>query len=398
MSNFTPTKPISYGRQTITDSDIAAVTDVLQSDYLTQGPKIAEFETAFADYIGAKYASVVSNGAAALHLCAMVLDIQPGDKVITTPITFTASANCVRYCGGEVVFSDIDETTYLLDIHKVRTLLESTPKAERSAYKGVVPVDFAGLPVDMEAWRDLADEFGLWILEDACHAPGASFIDKHGVERRSGDGSLADLAIFSFHPVKHIATAEGGAVTTNRQDYKERVCRLRTHGITRDPDILQENHGGWYYEMHELGYNYRLTDVQAALGLEQLKRADAGLQRRRAIADRYRTAFVGTQATVRSLPEGFHHAYHLFVIEVPKRRELYDFLRERKIYAQVHYIPVHLQPYYRQFGWKHGDMPIAEGYYERCLSLPMYPALTDDEQKYVIEQVLSFFDKPNETR
>jgi UDP-4-amino-4,6-dideoxy-N-acetyl-beta-L-altrosamine transaminase len=396
VSNFTPTKPISYGRQTITDSDIAAVTDVLQSDYLTQGPKIAEFETAFAKYIGAKYASVVSNGAAALHLCAMTLDVKPGNKVITTPITFTASANCVRYCGGEVVFSDIDETTYLLDIHKVRTLLENTPKTERSAYKGVVPVDFAGLPVDMQAWRDLADEFGLWILEDACHAPGASFIDKHGVERRAGDGSLADLAIFSFHPVKHIATAEGGAVTTNRQDYYERVCRLRTHGITRDPAILQENHGGWYYEMHELGYNYRLTDVQAALGLEQLKRADAGLQRRRAIADRYRAAFAGTQVTVRPLPEGFHHAYHLFVIEVPKRRELYDFLRERKIYAQVHYIPVHLQPYYRQFGWKRGDMPIAEGYYERCLSLPMYPALTDDEQEYVIEQVLSFFDKSNQ--
>lgn len=394
MSNFTPAKPISYGRQTITEADIAAVTAVLQSDYLTQGPKPPEFEAAFAQYIGSRYASVVANGAAALHLCAMALDVKPGDKVLTTPITFTASANCVRYCGGEVVFSDIDETTYLLDIHKVRALLEKTPKSERSAYKGVVPVDFAGLPVDMAAWRELADEFGLWILEDACHAPGASFTDKQGIEHRAGDGSLADLAIFSFHPVKHIATAEGGAVTTNNPKYHDRVSTLRTHGITRDPAILEENHGGWYYEMHELGYNYRLTDMQAALGIEQLKRAEEGLKRRRAIARRYEEAFAGTPVTVHPVPLGFRHAYHLFVVEVAKRRELYDFLRARKIYAQVHYIPVHLQPYYRQFGWKRGDMPFAEAYYDRCLSLPMYPALTDEEQEYVIEQVLSFFDKP----
>lgn len=394
MSNFTPAKPISYGRQTITEADIAAVTAVLQSDYLTQGPKPPEFEAAFAQYIGSRYASVVANGAAALHLCAMALDVKPGDKVLTTPITFTASANCVRYCGGEVVFSDIDETTYLLDIHKVRALLEKTPKSERSAYKGVVPVDFAGLPVDMAAWRELADEFGLWILEDACHAPGASFTDKQGIEHRAGDGSLADLAIFSFHPVKHIATAEGGAVTTNNPKYHDRVSTLRTHGITRDPAILEENHGGWYYEMHELGYNYRLTDMQAALGIEQLNRAEEGLKRRRAIARRYEEAFAGTPVTVRPVPLRFRHAYHLFVVEVAKRRELYDFLRARKIYAQVHYIPVHLQPYYRQFGWKRGDMPFAEAYYDRCLSLPMYPALTDEEQEYVIEQVLSFFDKP----
>ncbi len=390
MPPFTPTKPISYGRQTITDSDIAAVVEVLQSDYLTQGPKPQEFEKAFAAYIGSKYAAVMSSGAAALHLCALALDVKPGDKVITTPITFTASANCVRYCGGEVVFSDIDESTYLLDIQKVRHLLEHTPKAERSAYKGVIPVDFAGLPVDMQAWRELADEFGLWILEDACHAPGASFLDKQGAEHRSGNGSLADLAIFSFHPVKHIATAEGGAVTTNRQDYHEKICRLRTHGITREATILQENHGGWYYEMHELGYNYRLTDMQAALGIEQLKRAEEGLKRRRAIARRYEEAFSGTPVTVRPVPEGFHHAYHLFVIEVEKRLELYNFLRERKIYAQVHYIPVHLQPYYKQFGWKRGDMPVAERYYDHCLSLPMYPALTDEEQEYVITQVLDF--------
>jgi UDP-4-amino-4,6-dideoxy-N-acetyl-beta-L-altrosamine transaminase len=388
MSNFTPTKPIPYGRQTITDADIAAVVEVLRSDYLTQGPKPQEFETAFATYVGSRYASVLSSGAAALHLCALTLDVKPGDKVITTPITFTASANCIRYCGGEVVFSDIDETTYLLDIHNVRRLLENTSKTERNAYKGIIPVDFAGLPIDMQAWRELADEFDLWLLEDACHAPGASFIDNQGTEHRAGDGSLADLAIFSFHPVKHIATAEGGAVTTNRQDYYEKICRLRTHGITREAAILQENHGGWYYEMHELGYNYRLTDMQAALGIEQVKRANAGLQRRRDIARRYEEAFAETHVVVRSVPKGFHHAYHLFVVEVDNRREVYDALRTRNIFAQVHYIPVHLQPYYRQFGWKHGDMPCSEAYYDRCLSLPMFPALTDEEQEYVIEAVL----------
>jgi dTDP-4-amino-4,6-dideoxygalactose transaminase len=332
----------------------------------------------------------VSSGAAALHLCALALGVKSGDKVITTPITFTASANCVRYCDGEVVFSDIDETTYLLDIRKVRALLEKTSKTERRAYKGIIPVDFAGLPVDMQAWRDLADEFGLWILEDACHAPGASFTDNDGAERRAGDGSLADLAIFSFHPVKHIATAEGGAITTNRQDYYDKICRLRTHGITREASMLQENHGGWYYEMHELGYNYRLTDVQAALGIEQLKRAEDGLARRRTIAARYAEAFTGTSVTVRPVPKGFCHAYHLFVIEVEQRLELYNFLRERNIYAQVHYIPVHLQPYYQQLGWKRGAMPCAEAYYERCLSLPMFPALTDDEQEYVIQTTLEF--------
>ena len=389
MSSFIPARPIPYGRQTIEESDIQAVVEVLRSDYLTQGPKPQEFEEAFARYIGARYASVMSSGAAALHLCALALGVQAGDKVITTPITFTASANCVRYCGGEVVFSDIDDETYLLDIQKVRRLLEHTPKAERAAYKGVIPVDFAGLPVDMQAWRELADEFGLWILEDACHAPGASFFDTQGVERRAGDGSLADLAIFSFHPVKHIATAEGGAVTTNRQDYYEKICRLRTHGITREAQLLQENHGAWYYEMHELGFNYRLTDVQAALGIEQLKRAHESLERRRAIARRYEEAFAGTPVLARPTPEGFRHAYHLFVVEVDNRRRIYDALREQKIFAQVHYIPVHLQPYYRQFGWKRGDMPVAERYYERCLSLPMFPALTGEEQDYVIHTLLN---------
>jgi UDP-4-amino-4,6-dideoxy-N-acetyl-beta-L-altrosamine transaminase len=408
--NFIPQNPIPYGRQTITDDDVNAVVSVLRSDFLTQGPAVPAFEQAFARYIGGHpngssstvKAVAVSSGAAALHLCAIALGVKPGDRVITTPITFTASANCIRYCGGEVVFSDIDPDTYLLDIHKVRGLLEAAPKAERGLFKGVVPVDFAGLPVDMQAWRDLADEFSLWILEDSCHAPGASFTDSQGAERRAGDGSLADLAIFSFHPVKHIATAEGGAITTTREDLYKQLCALRTHGITREASIMHENHGGWYYEMHELGYNYRLSDVQAALGMTQLgmteigtaalgsegSRAERGLARRRMIAERYYAAFEGTNVIAKRPDPRFHHAYHLFVVEVAHRKACYDALRSKGIYAQVHYIPVHLQPYYRNLGWKQGMMPYAEAYYECCLSLPMFPALTDAEQQYVIDAML----------
>jgi UDP-4-amino-4,6-dideoxy-N-acetyl-beta-L-altrosamine transaminase len=381
-------RPIPYGRQTITQDDLSAVLDVLQSDYLTQGPTVGRFERAFAEYIGSQYAVALANGTAALHLCAMVLNVQPGDKVITSPITFTASANCVRYCGGEVVFMDIDPETYLLDIQRVRRHLEQLSREQRSAYKGVIPVDFAGRPCELSAWRALADEFGLWVLEDACHAPGATFVDKDGIKRRSGDGTLADVAIFSFHPVKHIATGEGGAITTNRSDLYERLNVLRTHGITRNASVMHENHGGWYYEMHELGYNYRLTDIQAALGISQLRRAADNLERRVEIARRYDRAFEGTAVTVRPTPPNVVHAYHLYVVEVEHRRELYDALRAKNIIAQVHYIPVHLQPYYRQFGWKHGDLPHAEAYYARCLSLPMFPALTTDEQDYVIASVL----------
>lgn len=386
-------KPIPYGRQTITQKDIDAVVRVLQSDYLTQGPTVAAFEEAFAHYVHAPSAVAVSSGAAALHLAALTLDIQSGDKVITSPITFTSSANCIRYCDGDVVFSDIDPETYNLDTTKVRQLLENVSADERAAYKGIVPVDFAGHPANLDALRQIADEFNLWLLEDACHAPGASFIDKQGQEHFCGDSSLADLTVFSFHPVKHIATAEGGAITTRNQSVYEKLCRLRTHGITRDPALMVENHGGWYYEMHELGFNYRMTDIQSALGLEQLKRAPAGLLRRRAIAERYTAAFAGTGIVTPRVQPGYQHAYHLYVIQVEnadKRLALYNHLRSHHIYAQVHYIPVHLQPYYRRFGWKKGDCPVAEQYYERCLSLPMYPGLQEEEQEYVIKTVLEF--------
>lgn len=235
--------PISYGRQYITDEDIQVVVDTLKSDYLTQGPKIFEFEKVFANYCGCKYACVVNNGTAALHLCAMALDIKPGDKVITTPITFVASANGFRYCGAEIVFCDIHPDTYLMDLDKLEEILKASPKG---TYKAVVPVDFAGYPVDVERMRALADEYGFAIVEDACHAPGGSVVDSKGVKNMVGNGHYADLTVFSFHPVKHIATGEGGAITTNNKELYDKVSLYRTHGITKDPALLQENHGGWY--------------------------------------------------------------------------------------------------------------------------------------------------------
>ena len=384
-------KAIPYGHQHITDEDIQAVIETLKSDYLTQGPKIIEFEQAFARYVGAKYAVAVSNATAGLHLAATALQVRSGDKVIVTPITFAASANCIRYCNGMVVFCDIDPDTYLMDIKKLRRLLETNPP---STFKGIVPVDFAGYPHQMEEFRQLADEYGLWILEDACHAPGGYFIDSNGEKQFCGNGKFADVTVFAFHPVKHIATGEGGMVTTNDKELFDRLSLLRTHGITKNPACLHENHGGWYYEMQELGYNYRLTDFQAALGLSQLKRADEGLKRRQKIAVRYNEAFkrIADIQTPYASPDVFH-AYHLYIIQVPDRLDLYNYLHENGIYAQVHYIPLHLMPYYREQGNKPGDLPVAEKYYSRCLSLPMFPTLTDEEQEYVIKKIEYYFNK-----
>lgn len=379
---------IPYGKQNITDEDIAAVIETLKSPFLTSGPKVAEFEAAFAKYIGCKYAVAVANGTAALHISCMALGVKPSSKVITTPITFSASANCVRYCGGEVVFADINQETVLLDIEKVRNLLNQHPKG---TFEGIIPVDFAGYPVDLEAFRKLADEFGLWILEDSCHAPGGSFVDSIGKNHRCGDGSLADLAIFSFHPVKHIATGEGGMVTTNDEELYKKLKQFRSHGMIYQGDpALFENHGGWYMELQELGYNYRMPDVLCNLGISQLKRAEEGLEKRQVIAKRYDEAFAGTKVKVIIPPANVSHAYHLYVIQIEDRKGLYDFLRTKQIYAQVHYIPVHLMPYYKGLGSKAGDFPNAEKYYEHCLSIPIYPILTEEEQELVISEILGF--------
>lgn len=381
-------KKIPYSRQDITASDIDAVVEVLKSDLLTQGPKIAEFEKVFSNYIGSKFAVAVSNGTAALHLSALALGIVEGDKVITTPISFSATANCIRYCGGEVVFADIDPETYLIDLDSVERLLKSSP---RGAYKGIIPVDFAGYPVDLERTRKLCDEYGLWIIEDACHAPGGFVENRAGENINCGQGYYADLAIFSFHPVKHIAAGEGGMITTNDDQLYHKLRNLRSHGIQQRPELKIYNHGPWYYEMQELGYNYRLTDFQAALGISQLSRQKAGIIRRTEIAGNYFEAFRNAPFIIKQAGVIEGHAYHLYIIEVDNRDELYKYLYKYNITVQVHYIPIHLMPYYQDLGYKLGDMPEAERYYQRCLSLPMYPTLTPEEQEFVIQKIFDFY-------
>lgn len=383
------TKPIPYGRQNVTKEDIDAVVKSLQSDFLTQGPTIEAFENSFAEYIGCKYAVAVSNGTAALHLSALALGVNKNSRVITSPITFAASANCILYCGGEVVFSDIEKQSATLDINNVRKLLENSPKG---TYQGIIPVDFAGFPVDMESFRQLANEFDCWLLEDSCHSPGGFFIDSEGIQQNCGNGKYADLAIFSFHPVKHIACGEGGMITTNNKDLYEKLLTLRTHGITKDSAKFKsktQEDGGWYYEMQELGYNYRLPDLNAALGLSQLTRANEGIKRRKEIAKCYNEAFKNTQIKTFGNPEG--HAFHLYIIQVENRLDLYNYLKDNGIYAQVHYIPVHTLPYYQDLGWKYGDFPISELYYNQCLSLPMYPTLTNDQQDFIIKLIIKYF-------
>ncbi len=378
-------KNIPYGRQQIDQDDINAVVETLQSDFLTQGPKIEGFEKAFAEYVDAEYAVAISNATAGLHIANMALGVGEGDRIITTPITFAASANASRYCGAEVWFADIDPDTYLLDINAVRRLLESKPKGY---FTGIVPVDFAGLPVNLEAFRALADEFNLWIIQDAAHSPGGSFTDSKGVINKCGNGNYADLAVFSFHPVKHIACGEGGMVTTNDKKLYELLKLYRSHGITKEN--MSQNDGGWYYEMQTLGYNYRLTDMQAALGLTQLAKNPQGVTRRNEIANTYKEAFKNTKIKFQSLPDGAYNAHHLFVIEVEDRKGLYDYLRDQNIFSQIHYIPLHTLPYYKEIGYGDANLQNSENYYSNCISLPMYPSLTDEEQEYVIQKVINF--------
>jgi len=393
-------KVIPYGRQNITEQDIQAVIETLKGDYLTQGPRIKEFEDKFSEYVGAKYAVALSNGTAALHLCAMALGVKAGDKVITTPITFAASANCVRYCGGEVVFGDIDPETYLLDINSVINLLEASPKG---TYKGIIPVDFAGRAVNLEEYKKVADKYNLWIIEDACHAPGGYFKDSSNTKQLCGNGNFAELAIFSFHPVKHIASGEGGMITTNDEALYNKLVQLRTHGIVKDNDLYTNSiefaggadgkYPGWYMEMQSLGYNYRLTDFQAALGNSQLQRANEGIVRRREIATTYQKAFEEKEYVKGQSGRIEGHAYHLYILEVEDRLGLYNFLRTKNIFAQIHYIPCHLMPYYREQGWKEDDRPISEAYYKHCISLPMYPTLSKEEQQFVIDSINEYFSK-----
>lgn len=372
-------KNIPYGRQVIDAADRAAVDKVLRSDWLTQGPSVAAFETAVARACGARHAVACSNGTTALHLACLAAGLGPGDEAVVPPITFAATANAVAYCGARPVFADVKADTLTLDPESFAAAL--TPRT-----KAVLPVHFAGLPADMAEIGKIARARGLIVIEDAAHALGASYGKK-----KIGACEHSDMATLSFHPVKHIATGEGGMVLTNDDGLAGRLRLFRSHGITRDPALLEnKDEGGWYYEMQELGFNYRIPDILCALGLSQLKKLPRFLARRRALAKAYRKAFSSLDGVkLQHLPPGREHAWHLFTIQVPaaKRRPLYDLLHARGILANVHYIPVHILPYYRRLGWKPGSFPRAEAYYAGALSLPMHAGLTDADQRRVIAAV-----------
>ena len=374
---------IPYGRQDITKEDEVAVLAALRGDFLTQGPHVEQFEELFAEYVGSKYAVAVTNGTAALHLAALSLGVSKGDRVIVPANTFVASANCILYCGGEVEFVDIDEKTFCIDPQKLEDMLKSKPAGY---YKGVIPVDFAGYPVNLEELRSIANRYGIWILEDACHAPGAAFKTSTGTWSKSGSGEWADIAIFSFHPVKHIACGEGGMITTNNKSLYDRVKKLRTHGITRDKTEMLSSDGPWYYEMQELGFNYRISDILCALGSSQLKSASIKLNRRNEIALTYNNLFQNMNLKTPWVNQEIKHAFHLYVIQVENRKKVFEGLMENNIYPQVHYIPVYDQPFYKK---RYGQQKLEKtsAYYERCLSLPMFPQLLDDQVEYVVKTV-----------
>ena len=367
---------IPYGRQYVDDEDIEEVVKVLKSDFLTTGPVIEEFEKKVADYVGAKYAVAVANGTAALHSACYAANIGKGDEVITTPITFADSSNCAYYCGAVPVFADIDPKTYNIDPSDVEKKITDRTKA-------IIAVHFTGQPCDMERIHEIANKHGLIVIEDAAHALGAVYEGKKV-------GSLSEMTTFSFHPVKHITTGEGGMVLTNHQELYERLKLFRTHGITREEHLLRKNDGPWYYEQLDLGYNYRITDIQCALGISQMKKLPYFLERRKEIAERYQEAFADCDNIQCPYQKpGCENAWHLYVIRIKggKRKEVFEKLREAGIGVNVHYIPVYQHPYYQEHGYKDISCPNAEQYYEEAISLPIYPALKEAEQEYVIETV-----------
>ena len=379
---------IPYGRQSLDQADIDAVVQVLESDWLTQGPAIERFETSMAARCEAGFGVAVCNATAALHIACLALDLGPGDALWTSPNTFLASANCARYCGADVDFVDIDPKTWNLDVVALRHKLEHAEQTGKLP-KVLVAVAFSGQSCDMRAIAALAERYGFAVIEDASHAVGASYAG-----RPVGCGEFAAMTIFSFHPVKIITSGEGGLVLTNRPELAERLRSLRSHGMTRDPaQMSQASHGPWYYEQVELGFNYRITDIQAALGLSQLNKLEGFLARRRELAARYQALLSGLPLTLPTAQADARSAWHLYVVRVQtervslSHRQVFEALRVAGIGVNVHYIPVHLQPYYRALGFEAGDFPEAEAYYGQAISLPMYPAMTDQQQDEVIEQL-----------
>ncbi|MCY6383771.1 UDP-4-amino-4,6-dideoxy-N-acetyl-beta-L-altrosamine transaminase [Hoeflea prorocentri] len=377
---------IPYGRQTISQKDIDAVVDVLKSDFLTQGPAVERFEEAVAGYCTAQRAVSVSNATAALHLACLALGVGPGDLVWTSPVSFVASANCARYCGADVDFVDIDPDTVTMSVAALSDKLSEAAKKNRLP-KVVIPVHLAGQSCAMEEIGRLADQYGFSVVEDASHAIGGTYQSE-----KVGNCRYSDIAVFSFHPVKIITTAEGGMAVTNQPQLADKMAMLRSHGITRDPELMdQPSDGPWYYQQLELGHNYRLTDIQAALGYSQLQKLDGFVARRTQLADRYGTLLQSLPLTLPVQPADTTSAWHLYVVRLMRdrialdQRDVFEKLREAGIGVNLHYIPIHLQPYYRNLGFGPGDFPNAEGYYKEAISLPLFPALTDAEQDKVIE-------------
>jgi UDP-4-amino-4,6-dideoxy-N-acetyl-beta-L-altrosamine transaminase len=401
-----PLQPLPYGRQCIEEDDIAAVVECLRGDWLTQGPRIEQFEQLLCTATGARYAVAVSSGTAALHLAALAAGVAPGDSGITSAITFVASANCIAYCGGQPAFADVDPETGLIDLPSLQTRVDELTRLGRPP-RVIVPVDFAGQSADLPAVQVIARRCGARVIEDAAHSLGASYIHE-GHTYRAGSCAHSDLAVLSFHPVKHITTGEGGAVLTNDEGLAERLRTLRTHGIHRDRRRLtRPDEGPWYYEQDELGYNYRITDLQCALGIAQANKLARFVERRNVLARLYDEAFSTSPLArwlkpLKRLPQTRMHSHHLYVVKLlrqpgeelhalaGRRRKLYLALRDHGIYAQVHYIPVPWQPYYQQHSSSQpSEMPGAAAYYSACLSLPLFPRMADGDVGRVVEALLA---------
>jgi len=375
---------IPYGRQDISEEDIQSVVEVLRSDWLTQGPAVERFEQEVARYCGAKYAVAVSSATAALHIACLAAGLKAGDVLWTSPNTFVASANCGLYCGAQPDFVDIDPRTYNLSVD---ALEEKLARAESRLPKVVIPVHFAGQSCDMEAIAGLGKRYGFSVIEDASHAIGGRYRDT-----RVGSCVFSDMTVFSFHPVKIITTGEGGMVLTNRQELYEKLVRLRSHGITRDPRFMEgESDGPWYYQQIELGFNYRITDIQAGLGSSQMRRLDEFVTRRHYLAERYDTLLQELPLALPWRQPDAYSSFHLYVVRLhhdaigKTHRQVFEELRQAGIGVNLHYIPVHTQPYYRRLGFKPGDFPHAEQYYREAISLPLYAGLSDSDQDSVVQ-------------
>lgn len=393
MSTFSAKTMIPYGKQDLNDDDISAVIEVLKSDFLTQGPKVPEFEQGIASYCQAKFATASNSATSALHIACLALDVKSGDNVWTSPISFVASSNCALYCGASIDFVDIDPLTGNISLEKLTQKLNNASES-KTLPKVIIVVHLAGNSCDMEAIYALSQQFGFSVIEDASHAIGAGY-----KTTKVGCCQYSDITIFSFHPVKIITSAEGGMALTNQAQLAEKMRLYRSHGITSDVDKMTEaSHGPWYYQQIALGFNYRMTELQAALGLSQLTRLDEFVTKRNQLAKVYNQAFKESSLQTLSPNEDTLSAYHLYIVLLPEthksvHRDIIESLRASNICAHVHYIPIHLQPYYQGLGFSQGDYENAENYYQRAISLPLYPKLGDNEQQYIIDTLLTLVNK-----